>query len=38
MVLKDDMFIYFYCLLDAYSMVSLIHHHVLYIIIVLVLL
>ena len=38
MVLKDDLFIYFYCLLYAYYMVSLIQHHVLYIIIVFVLL
>jgi len=38
MVIKDDMFIYFYCLLYPYYMVSLVQHYVLYIIIVLVLL
>jgi len=38
MVLKDDMSIYFYCLLYAYYMVSLVQHHVFYISIVLVLL
>ena len=38
MVITDDMFISFYCLLYPYYMVSLVPHYVLYIIIVLVLL
>ena len=38
MVLKDNMSIYFYCFLYTYYIVSLVHHHVLYISIVLVLL
>ena len=37
-VLKDDMFLYFYCFLYAYYMVSPVQHHVLYILIMLVLL
>ena len=38
MVSKDDMFIYFYCFLYAYNIISPVPHHVLYISIVLVLL
>ena len=37
-VLKDNMFIYFYCFVYAYHMVSLVQQHVLYIHILLVLL
>jgi len=38
MVLKDDMFIYLYCFLYAYDIISLVPHYVSYISIVLVLL
>jgi len=38
MVPKDDMFIYFYCFLYAYDIISLVPHHVVYISIMLVLL
>ena len=38
MVVKEDMFLYFYCFIYAYYMVSLLQHHILYIHIMLVLL